>query len=78
MKDTLITARQKKRALIALLVCFIAAFGLNLGAIIGYGTPWYEIFTQIGFVVVITLALYLIYGILAGIICLIRKCKCRG
>lgn len=80
MKDTLITARQKKRALIALLVCFIAAFGLNLGAIINYETPWYEIFTQIGFVVVITVGLYIICGIVAAIVCLIRKAcgKCRG
>lgn len=80
MKDTLITAKQKKWALGALLACFLIAFGINLGAIISYGTPWYEIFTQIGFVVVITVGLYIICGIVAAIVCLIRKAcgKCRG
>ena len=80
MKDTLITAKQKKWALGTLLACFIFAFGINLGAIINYGTPWYEIFTQIGFVAVITAVLYVICGIVAAIVCLIRKScgKCRG
>lgn len=80
MKDTLITAKQKKWAFGTLLACFLVAFGINLGAIINYGTPWYEIFTQIGFVVVITVGLYIICGIVAAIVCLIRKAcgKCRG
>lgn len=80
MKDTVVTAKQKKRVLAVIIACFIVAFGINLGAVIGYGTPWYEIFTQIGFVVVITAALCLICGIVAVIAGVIRRIfgKCRG
>ena len=61
MKDTIISAAVKRRELKILLVCFILANVVNWVAIIKFGTPWYEIFTQIGYVVVSSL---LIYGLL--------------
>lgn len=61
MKDTIISAAVKRRELKILLVCFILANVVNWVAIIKFGTPWYEVFTQIGYVVVSSL---LIYGLL--------------
>lgn len=58
MKDTVITARRKKTELVTALVCFAAAFLLNVVCIIVYKTPAVEVFTQLGFVVSIAVVLY--------------------
>lgn len=58
MKDTLITAAVKRRELWILLACFVVANIVNWVAIIKFQTPWYEIFTQIGYVLVTTALLY--------------------
>ena len=60
MKDLTITAKQIRRELILLLVCFVIAEGVNIFSMIKYETPWTEFFTQIGFVLIITAALYII------------------
>ncbi|MDR1809773.1 MAG: hypothetical protein LBR34_05135 [Prevotella sp.] len=60
MKDTVLalTARRKKRELIILALCFVSANIVNFAAIISFDTPWIELFTQIGYVIVITIILY--------------------
>ena len=60
MKDLTITAKQIRRELILLLVCFVIAEGVNIFSMVKYETPWTEFFTQIGFVLIITAALYII------------------
>ena len=61
MKDTVISAATKRRELIIWLVCFVVANIINWAAIIKFQSPWYEVFTQIGYLVVTSL---LIYGLL--------------
>ena len=61
MKDTVISAAVKRREFKIWLACFVVANVVNWTAIIKYQTPWYEIFTQIGYVVVSSL---LFYGLL--------------
>ena len=75
MKDTLITAQRKKTELLTLLACFGIAFLLNVGCIIFYHTPFSEVFTQIGYVLVITVALYLIWTAIRLIVWLLRRKK---
>ncbi len=58
MKDSVITAKVKRRELIIWLICFVVANVVNWCAIIKFSTPWYEIFTQIGYVVVSSVVLY--------------------
>ncbi len=58
MKDTIITAQAKKRELWILLACFVVANVTNWVAIIRFSAPWYEVFTQIGYIVVTTLVIY--------------------
>ena len=58
MKDYTLTAKRQKKELNILLCCFIVAFLLNIVAIIIYKTPWVEVVTQMGYVVVVGVALY--------------------
>ena len=58
MKDTVISARTKRRELTIWLACFAAANIINGAAIIRFATPWYEVFTQLGYVTVTSLLLY--------------------
>lgn len=58
MKDTIITAAMKRLELWILLGCFVVANIVNWCAIIKFERPWWEIFTQIGYVVSTTLVLY--------------------
>ena len=60
MKDTVISAAVKRRELKIWLVCFVVANIVNWAAIIKFDTPWYEVFTQIGYVVVSSLVLYVL------------------
>ena len=58
MKDTVISARTKRHELTIWLACFAAANIINWAAIIRFATPWYEVFTQLGYVTVTSLLLY--------------------
>ncbi|MDH6313497.1 hypothetical protein M2137_002287 [Parabacteroides sp. PFB2-10] len=58
MKDTLITAKRKKIEIITLIVCFILANLVNLYAIISYKTPFIELLTQLGYILLFTIVLY--------------------
>lgn len=73
MKDLVITAKKLRKEILILAVCFIAAFIINIVSIIIYKTPWYEIFTQIGYILVITLLFYIFAIVLRLIIFFIRK-----
>lgn len=64
MKDTIITAQAKKRELWILLACFVVANITNWVAIIRFSAPWYEVFTQIGYVIFTTLVIYALLAIL--------------
>ena len=64
MKDTVITARAKKRELWILLACFVVANITNWVAIVRFSAPWYEVFTQIGYIVVTTLVIYALIAVL--------------
>lgn len=73
MKDIIITSKRLKKEIYILSTCFIIAFLINIFSIIAFKTPWYEIFTQIGYVLVITLISYLLVAIVRVIAILIKK-----
>ncbi len=77
MKDSVITAEVKRRELWILLGCFVVANVVNWAAIIKFATPWYEIFSQIGYVVVTTLILYALVAVVLqrGVVMNILKKK---
>lgn len=73
MKDLVITGRTVRRELLILLGCFIAGMLTNVGAIIAYGRPFSEFFTQIGFVIVFSVILYFALWVIRLIVLLIRN-----
>ena len=75
MRDTLITAHRKLVELKTAGVCLLLAVLLNVGCIIYYHTPFYEVFTQIGYTVVIALGFYVIWTAIRLILWLFRKKK---
>lgn len=75
MKDTLITARRKRIELKTAGVCLLLAVLVNLGCIIYYHTPFYEVFTQIGYTVMIALGFYIIWTAIRLIVWLFRRKK---
>lgn len=58
MKDLIIKDRQIKKELLLLAGAFILAFFINVGAILAYGRPWSELYTQLGYVVCLALVIY--------------------
>lgn len=73
MKDIVITGKRRRKEVIILLSCFVVAFLINVVAIIKYKTPWYEVFTQLGYVVVIALVLFLIVTLVRVLIWAVKK-----
>ena len=73
MKDTLITAQRKKREILYFGLCLTAAVLVNLGAILYFGTPWYELFTQVGYTLLVAIVLYAVTALVRFVIHLVRK-----
>ena len=65
LRDTTITAVQKKRELIIFLVCFLAAYLLNVIGIIQHKSPAKELITQLHVVL-------LVAGVFYGTVILLR------
>ncbi len=74
MKDTIITAKQKRKEVITWLVCFLVANLINLYAIIAYNnTSFSELFTSLGYVFVASLAIYFLWTIIRILFYALRK-----
>jgi hypothetical protein len=71
MREIIIESHTIKREFFILLGCFVFAFLLNAFAINKFGTAWSELFTQIGYVVVITAIVYALLALFRLFICLI-------
>ena len=73
MKDTIITAKAKKREFIIFGVSLLAAILVNIYAIISYGTEWSELYSMAGMVVAIAVFFYVVQWIIRLIIRLTMK-----
>lgn len=72
MKDLVISARCIRRELHFAAAAFLVAFAANLYAVVHFDRPWYELLTQLGYVVVITVVIYLLLWIprlLVALVC---------
>ena len=72
MKDIVITAKKLVREAWVWLGCFVVANGVNVSAIVTYNRPWTELYSQIGFVVAVSIAIYLLLWIVRAIVALVR------
>jgi len=73
MRDIIIKATRIKTELLTLLVCFVVANLLNVYAILTYKTSFSELFTQLGYVFIFSVVLYLLWSLLRVIFYLIKK-----
>ena len=71
MHDIVIPAKTLRRELWILLGCVAAAILTNAGAIIAYERPWTELFTQIGYTLVLAVGLYLLLALVRLIVLLV-------
>ena len=78
MKDTVITAAVKRRELWIWLTCFIVANVVNITTIICYSTPWYEVFTQLGYVVALSVLLYVLTIVVRVVWFVVRRLTSHG
>ena len=72
MKDIIITSQKIKRERNIYLICFLLSFAINIIAILVYTRPWIEIFTQLGYVLVISFFIYFILWIPRILIIVLR------
>lgn len=64
MKDIVITEKKIKKELYILLGCFVFASILNVISIVLFKTAWQEVFTQIGYVLIIAFVTYLLMAVI--------------
>ena len=68
MKDTIISAKTKKRELYIFLALVAVSFILNIISIIIYGTDWIEVFSALHYVILFAIVLYVIQAVIRLII----------
>lgn len=77
MKDIVVTASRLRRERNFYLVSFGLAFLLNLFAVVRFDRPWTELFSQIGYVVAISVVLYLVLWIPRLVVAGVRRVFCK-
>ncbi|MDR2621667.1 MAG: hypothetical protein LBC48_03685 [Dysgonamonadaceae bacterium] len=75
MKDTVITVKRKKTEIVTLIVCFIIANLINLYAIVRYKTSYTELFFMLGYVLILTVALYILWTVIRLVFYAIKRPK---
>lgn len=73
MKNIIITPKQIKREAIFLLVAFVIANLMNLFAIMGYDSPWKELFTSIPILLLVSMVLYFLIALIRILIWALKQ-----
>ena len=73
MKDIIIKEKHIRRELYLILVSFVLAFVVNVGAIVAFDRPWSELYSQIGYVMFITVGIYVVLATVRIIIALLYR-----
>lgn len=73
MKDIIISGGRQRNEITILVLCFLCAVGLNAYSIITFNTSWIELFSQIGWTMVITMVFYAAIIVLRIIFYLLRR-----
>ena len=72
MKDIIIKASGIRRELWILLGCLVAAYGMNIYAILHFARPAKELYMTIGYVVVTAVIIYLLLWVVRLLVLLIK------
>ncbi len=73
MKDLVISGKRVKTELLIALGCFVCAVLINIICIIVYHSQWHEIFSQIGFTVLVAVILYVLLLLIRLLVILCKK-----
>ncbi len=73
MKDIVISQKHIVREFYVILVCFVLACLVNVGAIIGFDRPWSELWSQIGYVAFIAAGIYVLLAVVRTLVFIIRR-----
>lgn len=73
MKDIIITSKTIKREIIVWVGALIVAQMMNVYAIVKFNTQWCELYSQLGYVVVLSVVLYLLIALVRWLVNLIMK-----
>ncbi len=73
MKDLVISGKRVKTELLIALGCFVCAVLINIICIIVYHSQWHEIFSQIGFTVLVAVILYVLLLLIRLLVLLCKK-----
>ena len=73
MRDTIITAKAKKRELKYFGVSFVIAFLLNILSILIYHTQWKELYTQLWTVLELSVVIYFVLVVIRLIVIGVAK-----
>ena len=73
MKDLVISGKRVKTELLIALGCFVCAVLINIICIIVYHSQWHEIFSQIGFTVLVAVILYVLLLLIRLLVLLFKK-----
>lgn len=71
MKDITIKGSTVRHELLWIATCFVAAFLINTYAVVHFDRPAIELLSQLGFVVVITAALYILLAVVRVVVMLL-------
>lgn len=73
MKDIVITGKRIRQELVVFLMSFVLAFAINVTAVVIYDRPLIELVSQIGYVTVIAIFVYLLLAIIRIVVALLLK-----
>jgi len=73
MKDLIIKKSVLKREIRNLIIAFITAIIINIYAIAKYNASWYELFSQLPVVILISVLIYFLFLILRAILKTVLK-----
>lgn len=75
MKDIIITSKIIKREIYVWLCALIAAQLMNVYAIVKFETQWRELYSQLGYILMLSIVLYLLIALLRFVLNSIRKSR---
>lgn len=75
MKDIIITSKIIKREIYVWVCALIAAQLMNVYAIVKFDTQWRELYSQLGYILMLSIVLYLLIALLRFVLNSIRKSR---
>ncbi len=77
MKNIIITPKHIKRELLIWLFCLVVAIAFNIYAIIIYQTSWSELYSQVGYIIALSVFFYAVLWLFRGLFRLVKYFRKR-